>query len=284
MTPGAQKPVILLIAAGEVAALVTESAARAGISLVAITNPGELASHASGGASGATESPEQNTGYEQTFLDGLTNLLPRLILLAPESLDAAWLGRLRWLKALPETRRIPVVCLLGEPTPADAGRYLSMGVDEVIPRQTAIADLLGLLRRYSPQANEGRLRASCQESLSPQALEGVRLFNCGQYFAAHEHLELAWMQDPSPGRDLYRALLQAAVAYYQIERQNYLGAVKMFLRLRQWIRPLPEVCRGVDVGALRAQLEAAFREVARLGPDRIAEFAPSRFPSLRLVA
>jgi hypothetical protein len=47
--------------------------------------------------------------------------------------------------------------------------------------------------------------------------------------------------------EVYRAVLQVAVAYFQIERGNYNGAAKMFLRLRQWIDPLPDYCRGIDI-------------------------------------
>jgi hypothetical protein len=78
--------------------------------------------------------------------------------------------------------------------------------------------------------------------------------------------------DTSPGRELYRAILQVAVAYLQIERGNYAGAMKMFLRLRQWIDPLPETCRGVNVAQLRADAWRARETLIALGKDRIGEF------------
>ena len=53
-------------------------------------------------------------------------------------------------------------------------------------------------------------------------------------------LKEAWRQDTGAARDFYRGILQVGIAYYQIERGNYRGAVKMLLRVRQWLDPLPD--------------------------------------------
>jgi predicted metal-dependent hydrolase len=58
-------------------------------------------------------------------------------------------------------------------------------------------------------------------------------------------------------------VLQVAVAYLQIERGNPNGAKKIFLRSRQWLSPLPDTCRGVDVKQLKkdaAAVEQALKE------------------------
>ena len=78
--------------------------------------------------------------------------------------------------------------------------------------------------------------------------------------------------DQGAGRDLYRGILQVGIAYYQIEQGNYRGAVKMLLRVRQWLAPLPPVCRGVDVAALRDDVERAYSALMTLGPDRVEDF------------
>ncbi|GEM_PF-6647224 len=66
-------------------------------------------------------------------------------------------------------------------------------------------------------------------SLHPKVWEGLRLFNAGHYFEAHEALEAAWNEDLRPIRELYRGLLQAAVTYLHIQRGNYAGACKMYV-------------------------------------------------------
>jgi uncharacterized protein len=117
----------------------------------------------------------------------------------------------------------------------------------------------------------------CNAPLHPQAAQGLRLFNAGHYFEAHEALEEAWNAESGKVRDLYRGILQIAVAYLHITRGNYNGAVKVHERSQKWMRDWPEVCRGIRVGQLRRDAQAVIEEVQRLGKERIDEFDQSLF-------
>ena len=104
----------------------------------------------------------------------------------------------------------------------------------------------------------------CNAPLHPQAVQGLRLFNAGHYFEAHEALEDAWNAESGKVRDLYRGILQIAVAYLHIIRGNYNGAVKVHERSQKWMRDWPEVCRGIQVGQLRRDAQAMI-DVAKEG-------------------
>lgn len=121
------------------------------------------------------------------------------------------------------------------------------------------------------------LERTCQAPLSEKALEGLRLYNQGEYFEAHEALEAAWRQDHTPGRELYQGILQVGIAYLQIQHGNYNGALKMFLRAPQWLDPLPDCCRGVQVAQLRRDAERAQAALRALGREHIAEFDRTLF-------
>src|SRR5512147_2806545 len=108
----------------------------------------------------------------------------------------------------------------------------------------------------------------CDATLHLQAAEGLRLFNAGKYFEAHEALEDAWNDEKGPVRELYRGILQIAVTYLHITRQNYNGALKVYGRSQKWIKDWPPVCRGIEVGKLRQDAEAVIDEVRRLGPEK----------------
>jgi predicted metal-dependent hydrolase len=105
----------------------------------------------------------------------------------------------------------------------------------------------------------------------------MELFNAGEYWLAHEELEEAWKQETGAVRELYRAILQTAVVYLHVTRANYNGAVKVHHRVQKWITPWPEVCRGIEIGRLRQDLEAVIKEVKRLGPNGLAGFDRSLF-------
>jgi predicted metal-dependent hydrolase len=112
----------------------------------------------------------------------------------------------------------------------------------------------------------------CNAPLHPQAIKGIRLFNSGRYFEAHEALEDAWKEEKGEIRELYRGILQIAVVYLHITRNNYDGALKIYERSIKWLKDWPEICRGVDVGMLRRDARTVFEEVQRLGMENIGEF------------
>jgi predicted metal-dependent hydrolase len=112
----------------------------------------------------------------------------------------------------------------------------------------------------------------CSAPLHPNAVEGLRLIAAGRYFEAHEELELAWKQERGRIRELYQGILEAAVTYLHITRRNYPGALKVYGRSMRWLKGWPEQCRGVEIGRLRRDLDAAIAEVQRLGRERLAEF------------
>ncbi len=123
---------------------------------------------------------------------------------------------------------------------------------------------------YSPSPEE--ITCACEGDLPTLVLSGLEMFNRGDYFAAHELLEEAWRGEPGPVRELYRGILQVAVAYYHLLRGNYTGASKMFLRSRTWLDPFPARCRGIDLDGFRQDYDLVEKYLLRLGPDRIRHF------------
>ena len=112
----------------------------------------------------------------------------------------------------------------------------------------------------------------CNTPLHPQATEGLRLFNAGEYFEAHEALETAWNAEKGDVRNLYQGILQVAVTYLHITRGNYSGAVKVYARSQKHLKDLADVCQGIQVEKLRRDAKAVIQEVQRLGMEHIKEF------------
>ncbi len=117
----------------------------------------------------------------------------------------------------------------------------------------------------------------CDGVLPPKAIEGLKLFNEKKFFESHEELESAWRDEKGSIRYLYQGVLQVAVAYFHITRGNYEGAVRMRERSMKLLKDYPDVCRGIQVGKLKNDLDAVIQEVKRLGVERINEFDQSLF-------
>jgi predicted metal-dependent hydrolase len=149
---------------------------------------------------------------------------------------------------------------------------LDAGANAVVAKSRLVTGLPALIEQYARLIDQPAMTADCAGEMSSLATRGIALFNAGQYFEAHEELERAWLAETGPVRELYRGILQVAVAYLQITRDNYRGALKMFMRLRQWLDPLPDECLGVNVAQLRLEAQTARETLEALGEARLASF------------
>lgn len=112
----------------------------------------------------------------------------------------------------------------------------------------------------------------CNAPIHPQAAEGLRLFNAGKYFEAHEALEIAWLEEKGKVRELYRGILQIAVVYLHVTRRNYNGVMKVYGRSRRWLNYWPDFCRGINIGQLQKDAAAVIQEIEKLGIENISQF------------
>jgi predicted metal-dependent hydrolase len=79
----------------------------------------------------------------------------------------------------------------------------------------------------------------------------------GEYFAAHEELELAWRAAESEERDFYQGLVHVTVAWYQAGRGNRNGCARQLEKARRRLGPYSPLYRGVDVADILRQVDVA---------------------------
>ena len=109
-----------------------------------------------------------------------------------------------------------------------------------------------------------QISRDCLCELPELAREAIAKFNTGEYYEQHDLLETLWRSTEAPVRQLYQAILQIGIAYYQVEQGNWRGAVKMLDRGLRWMRYLPDACQGVDVNQLRSNAETLRSELKRV--------------------
>ncbi|MGB7093701.1 MAG: DUF309 domain-containing protein [Anaerolineales bacterium] len=210
-------------------------------------------------------------GMEAMLIERITALRPALIIFDLANKSIPSLDWISLITSVPATRGIPVLCYGPHVDQEKLLAAKQAGADLSVARSNFMKNLPDLLSENAKVIDVAELIKTCQEELSHFGKKGLREFNRGKYFQAHDSFERAWMEDQSPGRDLYRAILQVSVAYYQIERGNYNGAVKMFFRLRKWLGPLPDTCRGINIEKLRQEVQAVQVSLMELGPDEISK-------------
>lgn len=220
----------------------------------------------------------ERTGYVSALADDLA----ALVLVDGDADD--WRFWTATVKSSPATRRIPVLLVSDD----DSRRAQALGSGADIAqtpaelRQNPARTLADYARVHDPARAE-RLACECQQPLPPLAVQGIEQFNQGEFYKQHDSFEELWMETEGPVRDLYRAVLQVGVAYYQILRGNHRGARKMLLRSVQWLAVLPDTCQGIDVAALRDDSYRVRAELERLPEDAIDQFDRSLLQPVRLV-
>jgi uncharacterized protein len=102
---------------------------------------------------------------------------------------------------------------------------------------------------------------------------GLELIRTGAYFEAHEELEDEWRGAPAEERDFLQGLVHVAVAWLHAGRGNRPGCERQLEKARRRLSPYAPTHRGVDVGSILAQVEAAERKATaenlELDPVRI---------------
>jgi predicted metal-dependent hydrolase len=134
---------------------------------------------------------------------------------------------------------------------------------------------------FSPDSDT--IISACKKPLHPEAEEGIRLFNEGKYFIAHEAFEIAWRAEHEPDRRLYQGILQAGIVFMHARNQYTKGVLSMYERCRVWLRPWPDHCRTIDIGRLRSDLKRLVGQVITLGPDKLMELDPNLFTQIKRV-
>lgn len=221
-------------------------------------------------------------GRQAALMEKITSWQPLLLIFDLGNEAVPWRKWIATLKSVPSTRRIPILCFGPHVNVEVMTAARDAGADEVVGRSRFMSAMPELINKLARSWNYEAIINACQEPLSELGVKGVEEFNKGEYFECHEYLEDAWNEDEGPARDMYKAVLQVAVAYLQIERGNYAGAVKMFMRARQWLEPLPNVCRGIDIGRLKEDSHQVHQKLLELGPQQIKAFDRTMFRPVRM--
>lgn len=210
----------------------------------------------------------------------IAELRPAVLLVDLGAAESAWEDIVWSLRTNPATRRLAILGFGVDLEDAAYERAMGLNMEEIFEAKdggndqllTTLGERIQAYTRRTDRELQDLIKDAIKEPMPALVHQGLKEFNAGEYYEAHETLEHAWMDEEGPIRDLYRGILQVAVAYYQIRRHNYRGALKMFLRSLQWLEPLPDVCQGINVGKLRQDSRQARQQLERLGIERIAAY------------
>jgi len=84
---------------------------------------------------------------------------------------------------------------------------------------------------------------------------GIRLFNAGEFYDAHEVWEDVWRESQGMEKRFLQGLIQAAVAFHHHSTGNVAGAGSLMERARKNLAGCPAEFGGIRLEALLESLE-----------------------------
>jgi|SRR6185312_9509351 len=102
--------------------------------------------------------------------------------------------------------------------------------------------------------------------------EGLRCYEAGEFFAAHEAWEAVWLQSEEPDKTFLQGVIQVTAAFHHLQRNNPLGATLLLQAALRRLEPYPPNFGGISAALLsndiRERLQAlhsdpSLRELAK---------------------
>lgn len=86
--------------------------------------------------------------------------------------------------------------------------------------------------------------------------QGLACYRAGEFFEAHEHWELVWLELGEPEKSFLQALIQTSAAFHHYRRGNVVGAASLLTRALRRLERCDACFAGVRVAALREGVRA----------------------------
>ena len=80
--------------------------------------------------------------------------------------------------------------------------------------------------------------------------EGLRLYDAGEFFRAHEAWETVWLRSPEPEKTFLQGLIQVAAAFHHLQRNNPLGTMLLLQAALRRLGRYPPYFGGISVTLL----------------------------------
>jgi predicted metal-dependent hydrolase len=103
--------------------------------------------------------------------------------------------------------------------------------------------------------------------------EGLRLYNAGEFFRAHEEWETVWLKAPEPEKTFLQGLIQVTAAFHHLQRENVLGTMLLLQAALGKLQRCPAEFGGIEVEVVREEIKQRLRTLeageAEVGAVRI---------------
>lgn len=97
--------------------------------------------------------------------------------------------------------------------------------------------------------------------------EGLRLYEAGEFFTAHEAWESVWLRSAEPGKTFLQGLIQVTAAFHHLRNNNPLGATLLLQAALRRLDLYPVSFGGIDLTLLRDDIRERLRTLEAGPPE-----------------
>ena len=97
--------------------------------------------------------------------------------------------------------------------------------------------------------------------------EGLRRYNAGDYFTAHEAWETIWLEAHEPDKTFLQGLIQVTAAFHHLQRNNPLGTGRLLQAALRRLEPYPPGFGGISVTVLCGDIREQIQAMNSTGPS-----------------
>lgn len=98
--------------------------------------------------------------------------------------------------------------------------------------------------------------------------EGLRCYEAGEFFAAHEAWEAVWLQSHEPDKTFLQAVIQVTAAFHHHQRNNPLGATLLLQAALRRLEPYPPNFGGISTALLSNDIRERLQSLQSDPPVR----------------
>jgi len=84
--------------------------------------------------------------------------------------------------------------------------------------------------------------------------EGLRRYEAGEFFAAHEAWESRWLESQEPEKTFLQGLIQVTAAFHHLQRNNPVGTTRLLQAALRRLEPYSASFGGISVTLLREDI------------------------------
>jgi predicted metal-dependent hydrolase len=91
--------------------------------------------------------------------------------------------------------------------------------------------------------------------------EGIKLFNDGDYFEAHDYFEEMWANDRSDKKIFYHGLVQVSVGTYHLSSKNYNGALSQYSKGLEKLEKYPKKYESINLLKFKEEIKNLIEQI-----------------------